>query len=275
MTPEPSEAVAPDPRDSLIERLAAELQWAMLSLNSVVQERDGALEAGQIIANPKYYPDGFQSAYEYDFARTAALLAEANKAGVLREYLLDGGDEERPADAHGGAPKRGDAPWPTHAHLKSGKLVREFGRGRLEATLEPVVVYLEGNGDIWVRHESVFDEVLADGNPRFLRLVSSGASGQPESFSAAAAIRALALQEAAEWCDESYNAAGGATERLAYSTARESILAMRKYPANALDSLVERGIGGEAVSAEAKAVVRAAISRLFPHAQCTASGIGQ
>jgi hypothetical protein len=49
---------------------------------------------------------------------------------------------------------------PTHKHVKGG-LYRKIGEGRIEATLEPVVVYESMEGEIWVRPTANFNERFA------------------------------------------------------------------------------------------------------------------
>lgn len=56
----------------------------------------------------------------------------------------------------------------TYRHYKGG-FYRVIAVGRLEATLEPVVVYQssDGNGTVWVRTAENFHELVSPGVQRF------------------------------------------------------------------------------------------------------------
>jgi hypothetical protein len=58
---------------------------------------------------------------------------------------------------------------PLYRHVKTGGIYAERGRGKMEATLEPVVIYENVNAEeIWVRPAAEFD----DG--RFKRVFTTG-----------------------------------------------------------------------------------------------------
>lgn len=59
----------------------------------------------------------------------------------------------------------------TWRHYKGG-FYRVIAVGKLESTLEPVVVYQssDGNGTVWVRPLENFDEVVSPGVQRFTRI---------------------------------------------------------------------------------------------------------
>lgn len=57
---------------------------------------------------------------------------------------------------------------PTHRHVKTGGEYRVLARGKIEATLAPIVVYENRDGETWVRPVAEFE----DG--RFVPLASPG-----------------------------------------------------------------------------------------------------
>jgi hypothetical protein len=47
---------------------------------------------------------------------------------------------------------------PTHRHIKSNGLYEKLHEGLLEATLQPVTIYRDESGQVWVRPTSEFED---------------------------------------------------------------------------------------------------------------------